>query len=89
MPEPGSDRRDPAEDPQACSVCGVHIGFGGDEYCDGCARDIGAKPPLERCLHCRTLSPPAQMEPIDVSPPDEYYPTIRYLCRGCSGGERA
>jgi len=42
----GRSRRDPTEDPTACSMCGVHIGLFGDEY----------------------------------------YPTIRYLCRDCSGG---
>jgi len=85
----GTDRPDPTEDPRVCSVCGVYIGFGSDEYCDGCAREIGAKPPLERCLHCGTRGPQEQMETVDVSPPDEYYPTIRYLCEGCSGGESA
>jgi hypothetical protein len=88
MPE-GDTERDPADEPEACSLCGVHIGFGGDEYCDGCAREIGAKPPLERCLHCGQRAPQEQMEAIDVSTPDEYYPAIRYLCRTCSGGESA
>lgn len=85
----GAEQRDPREDPRACSVCGVHIGFFGGEYCDPCAREIGAKPPLERCLHCGQRAPQEQMEPIDLSGEDEYYPEIRYLCRGCSGGESA
>jgi hypothetical protein len=82
-----SDRPDLQEDPSACSKCGVHIGFGGDEYCDGCARDIGAKPPLRRCVHCGQRGPEEQMNTIDISTDDEYYPEIRYLCRGCAGGD--
>lgn len=77
------DRPDPADDPRACSLCGVRIGFFGGEYCDGCAREIGVKPPLRRCLHCGTRDPEEQMESIDVSAPDEYYPEIRYLCPSC------
>lgn len=87
--ECGRDRRDPSEDPHACSVCGVYIGFGADEYCDGCAREIGAKPPLVQCMGCGQEGPREQMETIDISRPGEYYPAIRYLCRGCSGGESA
>jgi hypothetical protein len=82
-------RPDPSEDPRACSVCGVYIGFGGDEYCDGCARDIGAKPPLQRCVHCGQRGPEEQMNPIDVSGADEYYPKFKYLCPSCSGGGSA
>lgn len=81
------DRPDPADDPSACSKCGVHIGFGGDEYCDGCAREIGVKPPLRRCAHCGQRCGQESMTAVDVSPPDEYYPTFEYLCRGCSGGD--
>jgi hypothetical protein len=84
----GTDRRDPTEDPNACSVCGVYIGFGGDEYCDGCAREIGAKPPLVQCTACGQDGPQEQMKAIDVSPPDEYYPKFEYLCQSCSRGER-
>lgn len=76
---------DPADDPAACSLCGVHIGAFGDEYCDGCARDVGVKPPLRRCLHCGQRAPEAEMDAIDVSAPDEYYPQVRYLCPGCAG----
>jgi hypothetical protein len=76
-------RRDPAADPKACSKCGVHIGYLGDDYCEPCARELGVKPPLRRCLDCGSEYPEDQMEPIDVSPPDEYYPTFEYLCRGC------
>lgn len=83
------DRPDPSEDPRACSKCGVHIGFLGGEYCDGCAREIGAKPPLRRCLNCGQRAPQEQMESVDISTEDEYYPTIRYFCRGCPGGESA
>lgn len=87
------EQRDPEDDPFACSLCGCYLGelkrVKGDDYCDACARDIGAKPPLRRCLHCGREGPQEQMESVDVSPPDEYYPTIRYLCRGCSGGESA
>ena len=79
------DRRDPTDDPNACSICGVYIGsFPGGEYCDGCAREIGAKPPIRQCYGCARDAPQEGMESIDVSPPDEYYPDIRYLCRDCS-----
>jgi hypothetical protein len=83
----GTERLDPTEDPRACSRCGVHIGFLGDDYCDPCAREIGAKTPMERCLQCGRNAPQELMESVDISTPDEYYPTIRYLCRDCSGGE--
>jgi hypothetical protein len=83
----GTERRDPTEDPAACSRCGVHIGLGGDEYCDPCAREIGVKPPMERCLHCSRDAPRELMESVDISTPDEYYPEIRYLCQDCSGGD--
>ena len=81
-------QRDPTEDPRACSHCGVHIGLG-DEYCEACAREIGAKPPMRQCVNCGQDAPEEQMKTIDVSGPEEYYPEIRYLCRGCSGGDDA
>ena len=82
-----TDRRDPTDDPRACSRCGVHIGgFSGGEYCDGCARELGTKPPMRRCMGCGRDAPEEQMEPIDLSGPDEYYPEFEYLCRGCSRG---
>jgi len=83
----GTDRSDPTEDPRACSRCGVHMGFLGDDYCDPCAREIGARKPIVRCMGCSQDAPQEKMEPVDISSPDEYYPTIRYLCRDCSGGE--
>lgn len=79
-------RQDPTEDPRACSLCGTHIGFLGGDYCDGCAREIGVKPPLRRCVHCGTRGPEEDMEAIDVSGPDEYYPKFEYLCRSRQGG---
>jgi hypothetical protein len=84
-----TDRRDPAEDPDACSVCGTHIGRFGREYCDGCAREIGVKPPIRRCVHCGQRGPEEQMESIDVSTDDEYYPKFKFLCRSCSGSDSA
>jgi len=81
-----TERRDPAEDPRACSLCGAHIGFGSDDYCDGCARDLGVKPPLRRCVHCGRRRPEESMEAIDVSESDEYYPTFDYLCPSCLRG---
>jgi hypothetical protein len=81
-----ADRRDPADDLSACSKCGVHIGSFGDEYCEPCAREIGAKPPMERCMHCGQDLPRERAESVDISGPDEYYPEIRYLCPGCPGG---
>jgi len=78
--------RPPEEDPVLCSKCGVHIGLFGDEYCEPCARDLGTKPPLERCLGCGQDAPRDLMESVDVSSPDDYYPDFRYLCPNCSGG---
>lgn len=83
------DRPDPADDPRACSLCGVHIGAFGDDYCDGCARGIGAKPPLQRCEHCGTRAPGEHMTAVDISGEDEYYPEFIYLCASCSGGDGA
>lgn len=81
----------PDADPFACSLCGVALGSGkrlaGEEYCDACQREHGMKPPLRDCLHCGQRGPQDQMESIDVSADDEYYPEIRYLCRDCSGGD--
>lgn len=82
----GIERRDPADDPRACSMCGVHIGAFGDDYCEPCARDIGTKPPMERCMHCGEDVPREQAESIDISADEEYYPEIRYFCPSCSGG---
>jgi len=88
MTDGGVDRRDPTEDPAACSMCGCHIGYGrGDEYCDGCARDVGAKPPMRTCMGCGQTGPQEEMEAVDVSPEDEYYPDIQYLCRSCGGSD--
>jgi len=82
-----SEKRDLAEDPRACSLCGTLLAFSSDEYCDHCARQVGAKPPLERCMHCGNGGPQEQMESVDISTEDEYYPEIRYLCRSCSGSD--
>jgi len=80
-----TDRPDPDEDPAACSLCGCHIGaFSDSEYCDGCARDIGVKAPLRRCVECGRRAPEADMHAVDVSPPDEYYPTFEHLCPSCA-----
>jgi len=84
-----TEQRDPTEDPAACSKCGVHIGAFGGDYCDPCAREIGEKPPLERCMHCGQRAPRNHMETVDISTEDEYYPEIRYFCPDCSGGESA
>ena len=82
-----TERRDPTKDPRACSKCGVHTGAFGGDYCDLCAREIGAKPPMQRCMGCGQDVPQEQMKTIDVSPEDGYYPDIRYLCRDCSGDD--
>jgi hypothetical protein len=87
QPVDGTERRDPTEDPRACSRCGVHISFLIDDYCDSCAREIGARGEMVRCMGCGQDGPEEQMESVEISEPDEYYPTIRYLCRDCSGGE--
>lgn len=81
------DRPDPTEDPNACSRCGVYTGSFSDEYCNPCARELGTKPPIQQCMGCGREASQELMEPIDVSPPDEYYPKMEYLCRDCSGGE--
>lgn len=79
-----AERPDPKDDPFACSICGCHIGQFSGDYCDGCAREIGAKPPLRRCVSCGQQGPEENMKEIDVSLPDEYYPTFEFLCRSCS-----
>ena len=87
MSEPNAGRENrpsPEEDPSACSLCGCHIGLGKSDYCDPCAREIGAKPPLRECLGCGRRGEQEHMAAVDISSPDEYYPTIRYLCRSCS-----
>lgn len=78
---------DPSEDPKACSKCGVHIGLRNGDFCDGCEREMGLKPPITRCFGCRERFPQEQMDRIDVSGSDEYYPQFAYLCASCSGGE--
>jgi hypothetical protein len=78
---------DPADDPQACSKCGVHIGLRNGDYCDGCEREMGLKPPMTRCFGCHEQYPQEHMERIDLSDPDEYYPQFQYLCGSCSGGD--
>jgi hypothetical protein len=80
----GSERPDPENDPTVCSKCGCYVGQFSDEYCDGCARDLGIKPPLRRCVECGHRAPEEQMTAIDVSLPDEYYPTFEHLCKSCS-----
>lgn len=81
--------RDPADDPAACSLCGVHIGAFSGDYCEGCEREIGVKPPLRRCESCGKEYPEERMKPIDVSGADEYYPVFIYLCRGCTEDDEA
>lgn len=87
----GERARDPKDDPFACSICGVALGSGkriaGSEYCDACEREYGMKPPIRSCMGCGTRAPQEEMEAIDVSPPDEYYPEMEYLCRGCSSDD--
>jgi len=84
---PSAGRRDPTKDPRACSRCGVHIGFIGDEYCDPCARENGTKPPMQRCLHCGRDAPQELMKSVDISTSDECSPEIRHLCQDCTGGD--
>lgn len=81
------ERRDPADDPQACSRCGVYIGAFSGDYCESCEWEIGVKPPMRRCEDCGREYPEEQMRGIDVSGPEEYYPEFVYLCRGCSDAE--
>jgi hypothetical protein len=37
-------------------------------------------------MGCGQRGPQERMKAVDISQPDEYYPTIRYLCGSCSGG---
>jgi hypothetical protein len=83
----GTAHPDPQEDPTRCSKCGTYIGMWSDDYCDGCAREIGIKEPIVRCVGCGQEGPADRMDTIDVSPEDDYYPEIEYLCPSCSGGE--
>lgn len=83
------DLPDPEDDPFACSLCGCALGsvkrLAGEEYCDPCQRDHGLKPPYQRCFECGGRHSQELMDAVDVSPPDEYYPEIEYLCPVCSG----
>jgi len=84
----GHERRDPDDDPRACSKCGVHIGLLGDKYCEPCKREMGEKPPMEQCTGCGRTAPREQMEcTVDLSGPGAYYPKSKYLCRDCGGGD--
>jgi len=87
VPDQDTQQPDPTDDARACSMCGVAIGLFGDDYCDGCAREIGVKPPIRRCVHCGQRGPEEDMTVIDVSGPEEYYPEFEYLCRSCSDGD--
>ena len=41
---------------------------------------------IARCEHCHSRYYKHQMEAVDISLEDEYYPKYIYLCRGCSEG---
>jgi len=43
---------------------------------------------MRQCFGCGRYLRQDRAETIDISQTDEYYPTIRYLCRDCdrSGG---
>lgn len=82
-----TEQRDPADDPRACSFCGVHIGAFSGDYCEGCERELGMNPPIRRCEGCGSRYPEEQMEALDVSGEGEYYPKFIYLCRGCADAE--
>lgn len=84
-----SDRSSPENDPWACSLCGCYIGQFAGDYCEACERDLGIKPPMRRCVACGQRGPEEQMAPVDVSPPDDYYPTFEFLCRSCEREEIA
>lgn len=71
-----------SDDPYACNMCGCRVSIR-EDYCDACARDIGAKPPLISCYHCGDRYEEQQMESIDLSAPDELYPDIKHICSKC------
>lgn len=74
-----------AEELVVCTDCWFEELTG--DYCEGCEREVGIKPPLRRCESCGNEYPEERMEALDVSEPDEYYPEFIYLCGGCSDGE--
>lgn len=92
-PSSGVARPDPEDDPFACSLCGHYLGESrrvqGEDYCESCEREHGHRSGWQTCLECGHEAPGEQMEAVDISSQDEYYPSIRYLCRDCSGGDSA
>lgn len=83
------DRPDPEDDPFACSICGCYLSelqrVRGDDHCESCKREHDPTHVIHNCLGCGREALQEQMEAIDISPPDEYYPEVRYLCRDCDG----
>jgi len=83
-------RPGPEDDPFACNICGHYLselkGLRG-ELCDSCQREHQPEPTMGTCIGCGRYADTDRMAPIDVSPPDHYYPKIEYVCPDCSGGE--
>jgi len=72
--------QDPEHDPFACSRCGGYIGEAArirGEYCDDCQGDDQEYVP---CHTCGDRVPLSRAAGVDVTPPDEYYPTFIYFC---------
>lgn len=84
------DRPDPEDDPFACDICGHYLSelkrLRGD-LCYSCQREHQPSHDMAYCMGCGRYASTDQMEAIDVTPPDEYYLKVEYLCRDCSGGE--
>lgn len=82
---------DPEDDPFSCSRCGHPLGLTtkieGGEYCESCQREHDMNPDMVTCTGCGRYASAERMEPVDVTPPDEYYPKVEYVCWDCSGGE--
>lgn len=82
-------RPDPEDDPFACDICGHYLSelkrLKG-ELCDSCQREYEPSPSMATCVGCGRYASTEHMEAIDVSPPDDYYPKVEYVCRDCQEG---
>ena len=57
-----------------------------EQTCPHCDEPVGSR--ATYCMHCGRDGPRDQMEEVDISTPDEYYPEIRYLCGSCSKSDQ-
>ena len=47
-------------------------------------RQAGREPEMRECFGCHRRIRKDRAKTIDISQPDEYYPTVRYLCWDCN-----